>query len=55
MTSKKPDRKKVGGSRLSLVSPALDGALRGSTQVTPPQEPWRDRKGKSNKSGKRKK
>jgi hypothetical protein len=55
MIFKKPQRKTVSRSRLSLVSPSLDGALRGTMQMAPPQEPWRDHKRKGNKRGKRKK
>jgi len=38
MVAKKPDRKTVGRCRLSLVSPSLNGALCGTTQLALPQD-----------------
>jgi hypothetical protein len=51
---KKTDRKPADRVRLSLVSPSLNSALTGTTELATPQEPWRERKRKGSKKGKRK-
>jgi hypothetical protein len=52
MTHKKPADKEVDRSRLSQASRLLGGAVRASLQVPPPEEPWRNKKLKGNKSKK---
>jgi len=51
MTHKKPDSKQMARSRLSLASRLLGTALRGTTQVPSPQEPWRNSKPKGKNKG----
>jgi hypothetical protein len=55
MVPKTADRRSVIRSRRSLVSPLLEGALRGTQQVASVEEPWRDRKAKGKNRGKRQK
>jgi hypothetical protein len=55
MVLKKLDTKRLARSRVSLVPPSLNGALRGSAQIASLQEPWREHKQKGNRRGKRKK
>ena len=55
MVLKKTNRKPVSRGRLSLVPPSLNTAAGGTTEMAPPQEPWRERKRKGNQRGERKK
>lgn len=54
MVPKKPDHKKVTRSRLALVSPLLEAALRDTMPVSSTEEPWRNQKPKGKNRGKRK-
>jgi hypothetical protein len=51
MTRKKPESKQIARARLSLVSGLLATSLRGTMQVPPAQEPWRNRKPKGKNKG----
>jgi hypothetical protein len=53
MTHKKPDSKQMARPRLSLASRLLGTALRGTRQVPPPEEPWRNKKPKGKNKGRR--
>jgi hypothetical protein len=53
MIHKKADGKQPARSRLSLASRLLGGAVRATLPVTPPKEPWRDKKPKGKNRGKK--
>jgi hypothetical protein len=55
MNHKTSDSKQIPRSRLSLASRLLGGALGATLPVTPPEEPWRNKKGKGKNRGKRQK
>jgi hypothetical protein len=53
MIRKKADDRELARPRLSLASRLLGGAVRATLPVSPPQEPWRDKKSKGKNGGKR--
>jgi hypothetical protein len=55
MTDPKPESEKTAHSRLSFAARLLGGALRGTKQVPPAEEPWRNQRPKGRKQRKRKK
>jgi hypothetical protein len=53
MIRKKSGNRELARARLSLASRLLGGAVRATLPVSSPQEPWRDKKSKGKKGGKR--
>jgi hypothetical protein len=53
MIHKRADDNELARPRLSLASRLLGGAVRATLPVSSLQEPWRDKKSKGKKGGKR--